>query len=48
MQPFSNNEYGGSEYGNYEQQQQIPMHSAGGAARPMVDPEAMGEVDPSL
>lgn len=48
MQPFSNNDYGGNEYGNYDQQQQsIPMRPTG-AARPMVDPEAAGEVDPSL
>lgn len=49
MQPFSNNDYGGNEYSNYNQQQQqnIPMQPQG-VARPMVDPEAMGEVDPNL
>ncbi|XP_055638815.1 major facilitator superfamily domain-containing protein 6 isoform X2 [Toxorhynchites rutilus septentrionalis] len=48
MQPFSNNDYGGNEYGNYNQEhQQIPMQPQG-VARPVVDPEAMGEVDPNL
>ncbi|XP_058062067.1 major facilitator superfamily domain-containing protein 6 [Anopheles bellator] len=53
MQPFSN-DYGGGYGGNgYDQQQQqqpgqeIPMYPQGGTARPMVDPEAMGEVDPN-
>lgn len=51
MQPFSNDYGGGYGGGNgYEEQQpqqEIPMRTQG-VARPMVDPEAMGEVDPTL
>lgn len=39
---FDDNQYG------YDESQRAPPAGFGGAIRPMVDPEAEGEVDPNL
>lgn len=46
QQQYSNNEYGQENY-DYEQPEQRPPPSKY-QVRPMVDPEAEGEVDPNL